>query len=422
MKFQTAVAAFYSLAVRSIILAACTMIGIAPVSADDWPAWRGPRGDGISHEPNVPVRWSSTENIAWSVAVPGIGWSSPIVLGDRVFLTTSTPEDQARRVLCYQATNGRLLWNSNVHQGPGGKMHRQNSSASSTPTTDGKHVYAAFVDDEGMTVVGLTLDGEVVWKTTPGSYFSNHGFAASPVLYQRGVIVNGHQDGAAFVVMLNKMTGQEIWRFKPAVDLRSFSTPIIIRHDGQDMMILTGASQTVALNPATGELIWYAAGPSEKFVSTPSVGHGLVFSFGGSSEKKAMAVRLGGSGDVTATHIEWRAERGMPYVPTPLLSGDYLHIVNDMGIYSCLDAKTGKQISQSRSLGSVYSSPVMVEDRIYFFEDSGACSVIRNEPGFQLIAKNELGEQTFCTPAVAHESLFVRTNEHLIRIHQQVSK
>src|SRR5262249_25687210 len=160
-----------------------------------------------------------------------------------------------------------------------------------------------------------------------------------PVLYENGVIVNGHQDGEAFVVMLNRLTGNEIWRYKPAVNLRSFSTPVLTRHNGRDILVLTAASQTVGLDPAAGRVVWYAGGPSDKFVGTPSVGPGLVFSFGGSDEKRAMAVRLGGQGDVSDTHVAWRCDRSMPYVPSPLLLGDYLHVISDAGIYTCLDAK-----------------------------------------------------------------------------------
>ena len=392
------------------------LLGMNLLVADDWPAWRGVRGDGISRETNVPLQWSPTENIAWQTPIPGDGWSSPIVSGRRVFVTTATTDDQARRVLCIDRDHGGVLWNRVVHQGPGGKMHLENTSASSTPVTDGHVVVAAFVDDQGMTVACLDNDGNQLWNVNPGTYFSNHGFAASPILYQNGVVINGQQDGTAFVVMLDKKTGKEIWRYKPAIELRSFSTPIVITFDGQQQLILTGASQTVALDPASGQLIWYADGPSDKFVSTPSFGHGMIFSFGGSSEKRAMAVRLGGRGNVTQTHVAWRNERAMPYVPTPLLVDDYLHVVNDMGIYSCVEAKTGKMVSQSRSLGSVYSSPVMADNRIYFFEDTGACSVIENKPQFQLVARNELGEDTFCTPAIADHSLFVRTKTRLLRI------
>jgi outer membrane protein assembly factor BamB len=189
--------------------------------AADWPCWRGPQGNGISDEPSAPLKWSPSRNIAWRTEIPGKGRSSPIVSGDRIFLTTGVDEDQSRRILCLDRHDGQILWNAQVHSGPGGKMHQDNTMASSTPATDGERVFAVFVDDQGMKVVAVDFDGAVLWSNTPGTYFSDHGLAASPVLYGPGVIVNGHQDGTAFVVMLDRATGKEIWRYTPAISVRS---------------------------------------------------------------------------------------------------------------------------------------------------------------------------------------------------------
>jgi outer membrane protein assembly factor BamB len=388
----------------------------SPSRGEDWPAWRGPRGDGTSRETEVPLSWSATENIAWRTAVPGTGRSSPVVVDTRVFLTTAEAADESRRLLCFDRERGTLLWNTVVHQGAAGVMHRLNSPASSTPVGDAERVYAVFVDDQGMRVVAADLSGAVVWSASPGSFQSQHGFAAGPLLFGEGLIVNGQQDGEAFVVMLHRATGAELWRYRPQVNLRSFSTPLVIQHDGDDQLILAGASQTVALAPLTGKLLWFADGPSQKFVSTPAVGHGLVFSFGGSPEKRAMAIRLGGSGDVSDTHVVWRNERAMPYVPSPLLVGEYLHVISDAGIYTCLDPRSGETLSTGRKLGPVSSSPVAVAGRVYLFEDSGKCTVIRNGPAFDVLATNEIGEPVYSTPAITAASLFVRTEAHLIRI------
>lgn len=410
-----------ALSAPAVIAFLAMLLFVSPSRGEDWPGWRGPRGDATSHETNVPLHWSGSDNIAWKTPVPGVGRSSPIVVGQRVFLTTGEVDEQTRRVLCFDRDSGRPLWNKLVHQGAGGMMHRFNTTASSTPAGDGERVYAAFVDDHGMRVVALDLQGEIVWSVSPGTFHSQHGFAASPVLYGEGVIVNGHQDGEAFVVMLDRRSGQERWRFKPAVNQRSFSTPVLTRHDGEDQLILAGASQTVAISPATGKRIWFAAGPAEKFVSTPAVGEGMVFSFGGSPKEKAMAIRLGGRGDVLESHVVWRAEKGMPYIPSPILLGEHLHVVNDQGIYSCLDPKTGDARLVGRKFGPVCSSPVSVAGRIYFFEDSGKCTVIENGPGFEVLATNELDEAVYATPAVSAGSLFVRTEAHLLRISEQVA-
>jgi outer membrane protein assembly factor BamB len=387
-----------------------------PVLAENWPGWRGPRGDGISHERTAPLHWSHTENVAWKTRIPGTGRSSPIVWDDRVFVTAGDDADQSRRVLCLDRFCGRILWNVAVHHGASGQMHRFNTTASSTPITDGERVYAAFADDQGLRVVALDYSGKVAWSVSPGRFYSSHGFAASPVLYGAGVIVSGQQDGEAFVVTLDRASGTEIWRYQPAINLRSFATPILTQYEGRDQLILTGASQTLALEPSTGKPLWSAAGPSDKFVSTPSIGHGLVFSFGGSDEKRAMAVRLAGSGDVSDTHVVWRSERSMPYVPSPLLMDRYLHIVNDAGIYSCLNPVTGEILHTGRKLGPVFSSPVAVAGQVYFFEDCGKCTVIENGPDFRVLATNELDEAVQTTPAISGGCLFVRGEAHLFCI------
>ena len=394
----------------------CLSLNQTAAIAGDWPAWRGPQGDGISPETTAPLQWSPEAGLVWKIALPGIGRSSPIIFGNRVFVTTGTADDAARRVLCIERNTGKILWNTIVHQGPGGKMHQDNTTASSTPATDGRHVYAVFVDDVGMTAAALDFNGHIVWKSSPGSFYSNHGFAASPVLYGDGVIINGQQDGTAFVTMLERNTGKELWRYTPAVNLRSFSTPVLTRHGDRDLLILTGSQHTAALNPASGELVWRVQGPSEKFVCTPSVGHGMVFSFAGSPDKKSLAVRLGGSGDVTETHVAWRSERGMPYVPSPILVGDYLHVINDLGVYSCIDPKTGTVLHTARALGSTYSSPIAVGNHIYLFEDTGRCTIFENRPGFHVIARNELGEEVYTTPAVSSGQLFVRSVNSLFCI------
>lgn len=384
--------------------------------AEDWPMWRGPRGDGTSLETDVPLSWSPNKNIAWKTPIPGQGRSSPIVCGDAVFVTTVMPDSQSRRLLKLNRASGVVEWNQELLIGPREQQHRFNTSASSTPATDGALIYCVAVDDQRMYVVACDYEGKMHWRASPGTFESKHGFAASPLLFEETIIVNGHQDGDAFVVALDCRTGREVWRYIPEVRLRSFSSPVLIKLDEGPQVILTGANQTVGIDPKSGKRIWYAEGPSEKSVSTPSVGLGMVFSFAGSPSPRAMAIRLGGEGDVSTTHVVWDAARAMPYVPTPLLAGKYLHVINDVGIYSCIEPETGKVLKVVRRGGNTYSSPVSVRNRIYLFEDNGQCTVIRNDAAFHVLARNELGEGTQCTPAISNGSLFVRTEDHLWRI------
>ncbi|MFN7732229.1 MAG: PQQ-binding-like beta-propeller repeat protein [Pirellula sp.] len=401
-----------------VLFAVVSVLLTSQASAEDWPMWRGPRGDGISQDSNVPTTWSPTENIAWKAKLPGRGLSSPIVVGNAVYLTASLEASGERVLIRINALDGNMVWQTVVHAGKPENQHKFNTSASSTPVSDGKHIFCVFVDDEKMVVAAVDRDGQVVWKQSPGAYFSKHGFAASPVLCPFGLLINGHQDGKAFVVMLDPETGSERWRYQPEIDQRSFSTPVVLPEDetGRQQIILCGANRTLALDPESGSVVWFTEGPTEKVVCTPSGGQGMVFAFGGSPETKAFAVRLGGRGDVSQTHIEWRRERAMPYVPSPLLYGDCLHVIDDAGIYSCLDPASGNALTQKRRGGNTYSSPVGVGDRVYLFEDSGRCTVIENEPGFQVVAVNELGEMVQTTPAISEGSLFVRGEEHLFRI------
>ncbi len=384
--------------------------------SEDWPMWRGPRGDGIGIGTEAPTTWSATENISWKSAIPGDGRSSPIVCNDSVFVTTSMSDTLSRRLIRLDRDSGAIAWNVEVHSGAIEKQHKFNTSASSTPAADGKRIYCVFVDDQKMVVSALNWDGKKVWSMSPGSFYASHGFAASPVLCDGGVLVNGHQDGGAFVVLLDGATGNEKWRYKPDTDLRSFSTPVLASIQGSRQLILSGAKQTVGLDPESGEKIWWVDGPTEKFVCTPSIGLGHVFSFGGSPSERACAIRLGGRGDLTKTNIVWTKDRSMPYVSTPLLLDKYLHIVNDVGIYSCVEPVSGDVLKTLRKGGNTYSSPVGIGDKVYLFDDSGLCTVIRNNADFEVIAKSALDELVQTSPAISDGAIYVRGERHVWKI------
>jgi len=312
--------------------------------------------------------------------------------------------------------SGSIIWDVEVHSGAIEKQHKFNTCASSTPATDGTRIYCVFVDDKKMVVSAVDWDGKVAWSVSPGGFYASHGFAASPVLCDGGVLVNGHQDGGAFVVLLDGAIGDEKWRYKPDTDLRSFSTPVLANIKGSRQLILSGAKQTVGLDPESGEKIWWVDGPTEKFVCTPSIGLGHIFSFGGSPSERACAIRQGGQGDLTKTNVVWTKERSMPYVPTPLLMGKYLHIVNDAGIYSCVEPVSGDVLKTLRKGGNTYSSPVGIGDKVYLFDDTGLCTVIRNNDSYEIIATNMLDELVQASPAISNGSLYVRSERHLWKI------
>ena len=401
---------------KAIAFLGLTAFPISRIEAEDWPMWRGQRGDGISLEKNAPLEWSPTKNIRWKVAIPGDGRSSPIVSGDSVFVTTSLPGTQSRRLMRLDRELGAVVWDIEVHCGPIEQQHKFNTSASSTPATDSKRIYTMFVDDEKMMVAAVGWDGKIEWQVSPGSYSSKHGLAASPVICEAGLLVNGHQDGTAFIVLLDPSNGHEIWRYKPDTDLRSFSTPVIAPIEGSRQIIVSGARQTLGLDIAAGTRLWWVDGPTEKVVCTPSIGLGHIFSFGGSPDVRAFAVRQGGRGDLTKTNIVWTKDRGMPYVPTPLLYKEWIHVVDDMGIYSCLEPISGRVLKTVRKGGTTYSSPVGIADRVYFFDDNGLCTVIANNPNYEVLAKNSLDELVQASPAISDGAIYVRGERYLWKI------
>ena len=404
------------------------LLALPQVHADDWRGWRGTRGDGISLEEVAPLTWSSEKNVKWKIACSGVGASSPIIVDDKVFFTLFDPSSSVRRLVCVSIHDGTEIWSTDVHQGPIENQHRDNTSASATPTSDGNAIYAVFVDDKEMNVAACDMDGKLLWKVSPGSFFSKHGFAASPVLCKSGLIVNGHQDGQAFVVLLDPKTGECKWRYQPDINLRSFSTPYVIDCSGEERIIVAGANQTIGIDPLTGRRVWHVDGPTEKVVSTVSVGFDHVFSFGGSPEPRAIAFRIAeatadGSkwleGDLTKTNVIWSLKRNMPYVPTPLLYGKFLHVTNDEGIYNCVEPLTGKTKKGTRLGASTYSSPIGVAERVYMFDDEGNCTIIKNNDQFDVLAKNTLGERVQTLPAFSKGMMIVRSAEHLWCISEQ---
>jgi outer membrane protein assembly factor BamB len=381
--------------------------------SEDWSAWRGTRGDGISQESSAPLHWSSTENVRWRTPIQGVGRSSPIIVGQAVYLTTFLPQSLERQLVRLDRKSGEVQWTTTIHRGEIENQHRFNTSASATPTSDGQHVFVVFVDSNNMVVASVDFDGEICWKRDLGAFTSKHGFAASPILCEEGLLVNGHQDGDAFVSLMNKETGETKWSYHPETKIRSFSTPVLAEVDGQKQIVVAGSNETLGLDPTSGHRIWYVKGPTEKVVCTPSVGHGQIFSFGGSPEKRAFAIRLGGKGDISDSHVAWQKERGMPYVPSPLLYGNFLHVIDDLGVYTCIDPATGDILKNIRKGGNTYSSPIGVAGRVYLFDDSGLCTVISNDSQFEVLAKNNIGELVQTTPALSDGQLFVRSEFHL---------
>jgi len=401
------------------------------IRAENWPGWRGPSGDGVSAGKGIPTKWSSTENIAWKIAIPGEGHSSPIVWGDKVFLTSSLTEKNKRILLCLDRLSGQTVWQRDVVQSPPETIHRLNSRASGTPATDGKQVYVTFMRAEGdeviapnvgserlitpgkIIVAAYDLDGNEKWKTNVGDFVSAHGFNTCPVLFEDSVILNGDHDGDAYLVALDRQSGRQRWRTRRENKTRSYVTPIIREIDGITQMILSGSLCVASYDPRNGKRHWIVDGPTEQFVASMVYDGKYVFATGGYPERHILAIRPGGKGNVTETHIAWRTTRGAAYVPSPIISGRYLLMVADSGIASCFEARTGKRHWMERLPGGHSPSPVSADGLVYFVSDRGVTTIVRPSETFAVIAKNELGEPVSASPAISQGQIFLRTHQHL---------
>jgi outer membrane protein assembly factor BamB len=404
---------------KRLVLIIILLIAAFPaiVRAQEWPSWRGPTGDGICTETGIPVRWSATENIAWKTPVPGKGHSSPIIWGDRIFVTSADKKRQTRHLLAIDRRTGKILWQKTVLKARPERIHRLNSLASSTPATDGKHVWVTFLDVKRPVVVCYDLEGEEVWRKSPGIFTAMHGYCSSLLLYDDLVILNCDQDaiGAnrAYIVSFEKTTGKERWRIDRPNKVRSYVPPVVFRAAGRDQMVLSGSKCTASYDPRTGKQHWIVDGPTEQFVASMVYTDGMFMMTGGYPELHIIGIRPDGTGNVTKTHVSWHLEGDASYVPSPIAAGKYFFLVTDKGNASCLEAKTGREMWKKK-LGRHHSaSPISAEGRLYFLDDDGIMFVLDAKPEFRLIVKNELGEKCFASPAVSRGQIFVRASKNL---------
>ena len=402
---------------RLLLLAACfALVSTTNSQAENWPNWRGPRGDGTSDESNVPVAWSDSQNVAWKTAVSGKGRASPIVWNDRVFVVSCDEDKQERILLAYDRTNGRQLWQQVVLRSPLEDKHQLNSFASSTPATDGELVYVTFLDRSQMVVAAYDFNGKQRWLVRPGGFSSKHGYCSCPVLFEDKVIVNGDHDGDAYLVALERATGKTLWKVDRENKTRSYSTPLVREIDGRTQMVLSGSKCVASYDPHDGSRHWIIDGPTEQFVASVVFNGKLLFLTAGFPEYHLLAVRPDGSGNVTDTHIAWRTTKGAGYVPSPIVVGDYFLVVTDGGVASCFDAATGERQWMQR-IGTHYSSSLVTAGGlVYFTSDEGHTKVVRPGPKLDIVAENKLGEYSYASPAISHGQILFRGEQHLIAI------
>ena len=402
---------------RPLFAAAFGLALAAGVStAEDWPGWRGPRSDGTVTDTGFPLTWTSTQNVRWKLPIRGSGHSSPIVSKGKVFFTSCIEPEKKRVLHCVDRVTGKELWERVVLVSDLEKKHGENSWASSTPAADGERVYVSFLDKPSMRVFCYDYAGNKVWEKTPGEFHSVHGFGVAPILYQDNVILNGDQDAKAYIVALDKLTGEEKWRADRPNRTRSYCPPVVVEAAGKKQLVLTGSKSVASYDPATGKQIWVIDGPTEQFVSSMVLYDGVLMLTAGFPDHWVMAIDPSGTGNGTKTHILWSKKNDGGYVPSPVAHAGKLFLVDDKeGFASCWDVKTGKQYWKERLGGRAgsHASAVAADGRVYFTNDDGMTFVVKADRDLEILAKNPLGEKVYASPAFSDGEIFIRSEKHL---------
>ena len=412
---------------RLVLVATALFAAAAPLAAENWPQWRGPQLNGLSAETNLPVKWSKTENVAWTLPMPERSGATPIIWGDHIFLNVG--EGPNLELWALERSTGAVRWKRPL--GGGNVRMRKQQMSSPSPVTDGERVWV-------MTGTGLLrafdFAGKEFWlrdiQRDYGQFGINWGYASSPLLFEDSLyvqVLHGmHTDDPSYVLRIDKASGKTLWRVeRPTKAQRespdAYSTPALLRHAGGTEIVITGGDVVTGHDPATGRELWRADGlnptnnGSYRIVASPVVfGETIVAP---SRERPLLVLKAGGRGDVTDSHIIWRFNNG-PDVPTPVTDGTYLYSINDRGIVYCLDLKTGDTVYGGQRLRpATYSgSPVLADGKIYITDEDGVTSVMKAGPSFELLAENDFGEYTLSSPAVSEGQIFIRTDAALYAI------
>ena len=391
------------------------------VRGENWPCWRGPRGDGTSLEQKPPTRWSATENIAWKTPIPGEGHSSPIIWDDRVFVTSALKETQDRILLSLDRKTGAVLWQQAVIRAPLEAKNKENSYASATPATDGEKVFVTFLDGEKVVIAAFDFTGKQLWMVRPGDFKSQWGFSHTPVLFEDKVIVVCYSKGENFIVAVSRADGHTVWKTACENPTLSYSPPLIAKMAGRIQMIAAGDKAVTSYDPQTGKMLWMIDGPSDDFVVAP-VYHpkaDLVLACSSWPGKMLVAIRPDGQGNVTSNKVAWKTAQGTPYVPSPIAVGDWFFTSGFVGKSAhCYEAATGR-ILWKEPMGLHHASPVSANGLLYFLNDEGVMHVVKAGPKFELVARNDLGEGAYASPALSGNQVFLRGFTNLYCIGKQ---
>ena len=414
---------------RAFPLAFFVFTGYSTLAAGDWTQFRGEEGQGNAGDIALPTTWSPGKNVVWKSASPGSGWSSPVVAGERIYLTSAVPvgaedsptADRSLRVIAINAADGTLIWNEEVFFQKGAdapKIHKKNSHASPTVVIKDGQLFAHF-GHMGTACLDAT-SGSVLWKNAEFNYVPVHGNGGSPEVADDLVIFNADAATNPVVIALDRKSGQVRWKFSRQSTAQrkfSFSTPLLIEVAGKRQLITPGSGVVNALDPATGKEIWHVNyGQGYSVVPRPVFANGLIFLSTGYDSPIAMAIRPDGTGDVTESHVAWQITKRAPHNPSMVVVGDLLYMVADNGILSCIESKTGKVVWEERASGPISASLLHAGGKIYLQDELGLGVVVKAGRMFQIVAKNDLKERSLATPGVIGSDLLIRTQGNLYRI------
>ena len=393
-------------------------------NAENWSGFRGINAQGHSTETQLPLTWTDKQNIKWKTALPGEGWSSPIVYDDSVYITTATQDGTSCRVLSLDSQTGNKNWDVEVHKQNPGAKRKQNSYATPTPITDGNTIFAAFADG---TIVAVDRQGKLIWKNTEVKFHSLHGLGASPILVDGLVIMPFDGSSSeekelgwkipwdkAVVLAIDAKTGKTVWRGKRGASRVGHVTPVTV--NGGRSIVSAAGDQVAAFDKDTGARIWSVYSQGEGVTPTPAVGDGIIYTSSGFEEPTIRAIRVNGTGDVTDTHIVWEQKKGVPAMPSPLLVAPHLYTITRDNILYCINSEDGEVLWNKRLTGTHSASPVYADGRIYILSETGATLVLKPGAEYKELASNPLNEKCLASMAVSNGRLFIRGITHLFCI------
>ena len=394
------------------------------LQAENWMRFRGPSGQGISSETELPVTWTTKNNIKWKTDLPGKGWSSPIVFKEHIFLTASTEEGVSCQVICINRKDGSTAWATEVHRQKPGPMRKQNSYATPTPVTDGKYIYSVFYDG---TIIAVDFSGNIVWKNTEVKFFSLHGLGASPMMANGQVIMPF--DGSsreetqvgwkipwekAVILSLDAADGSVRWKGERGKSRVGHVTPILVNNNSQ--LVSAGGDRVQGFDPITGKRVWSVYSQGEGVTPSPVVGDGLIYTSSGFEAPTLRAIRLDGKGDVTKTHIAWEQKNGVAALSSLLYVKPYLYSISRDNILHCLEATSGNIVWRQRLSGTYSASPVYADGRVYILSAEGVTLVLSPGAKYDEIARNDISDSCYASMAVSQGNFYIRSARSLFCI------